>query len=143
MGGAGLWVMSGKKAAEERGVAKFFAFLAQPAVQAAWHQSTGYLPISRAAYDLTRNQGFYERNPGTDVAVRQMMHNGGPADYSRGIRLGNHARIRAILDEELEAVWAGNKLPKAALDQAVERGNVLLKRFADSSRGTRRTAQAQ
>jgi sn-glycerol 3-phosphate transport system substrate-binding protein len=143
MGGAGLWVMSGKKAAEDRGVAKFFAFLAQPEVQAAWHQRTGYLPISRAAYDLTREQGFYERNPGTDVAVRQMMHNGGPADHSRGIRLGNHVYIRAILDEELEAVWAGNKLPKAALDQAVERGNVLLKRFADSARGTRRTAQAQ
>jgi len=143
MGGAGLWVMSGTKATEERGVAKFFAFLARPEVQAEWHQSTGYLPISRAAYDITLEQGFYERNPGTDVAVRQMMHNGGPADYSRGIRLGNHARIRAILDEELEAVWIGNKLPKAALDEAVQRGNVFLKRFAASTRGTKRTASAR
>jgi sn-glycerol 3-phosphate transport system substrate-binding protein len=143
MGGAGLWVMSGKKAAEDRGAAKFFAFLARPEVQAAWHQNTGYLPISRAAYDLTREQGFYDRNPGTDVGVREIMHDGSPAAYSRGIRLGNYMQIRAILDEELESVWAGNKLPKAALDEAVARGNVLLKRFANSTRGNRRTASAQ
>lgn len=143
MGGAGLWVMSGKKAAEERGVAKFFAFIARPEVQAAWHQNTGYLPISRAAYELTRDQGFYARNPGTDVGVLQMVRSDSPAVHSRGIRLGNHVYIRAILDEELEAVWAGDKLPKAALDEAVERGNLLLRRFADSALDQRRTAQAR
>jgi len=143
MGGAGLWAMSGKTAIEERGVARFFAFLARPEVQAAWHQRTGYLPVSHAAYELTREQGFYDSNPGTDVGVRQMSHNGGPAAHSRGIRLGNHLYIRAILDEELEAVWIGDKLPKAALDDAVVRGNDLLKRFTDSVRGPRRAVLAR
>jgi len=132
MGGGGLWAMAGKKAAEYRGVAKFFAFLAQPAIQAEWAQETGYLPVSHAAYELVRKQGFYERNPGTDVGVEQLMRDGNPTALSRGIRIGNHAQIRAILDEELEAVWLGNKLPKTALDEAVARGNVLLDRFAAS-----------
>lgn len=132
MGGAGLWAMAGKKPAEYRGVAKFFAFLAGPEIQAEWAQDTGYLPISQAAYDLTRSRGFYDRNPGTDVGVQQLILSGDPTVLWRGIRLGNHAYIRAILDEELEAVWLGTKHPKPALDDAVARGNAQLHRFAAS-----------
>jgi sn-glycerol 3-phosphate transport system substrate-binding protein len=64
IGGATLWVLRDRPRAEYAGVAKFFAFLSKPEVQAAWHQNTGYLPITRAAYDLTRAQGVYDRNPG-------------------------------------------------------------------------------
>jgi len=35
-------------------------------------------------------------------------------------------RVRAILSEELEAVWANLKPAKEALDTAVKRGNVML-----------------
>lgn len=132
MGGAGLWAMAGKKSSEYRGVAKFFAFLATPEIQAEWARDTGYLPISQAAYDLTRKRGFYDRNPGTDVGVQELLLSGDPTVLWRGIRLGNHAYIRAILDEELEAVWLGTKLPKPALDDAVARGNEMLHRFAAS-----------
>ena len=58
-----------------------------PEVQAAMPQATGYLPITTAAYELTKKSGFYEKNPGTDVAVKQMI--GKTTDKSRGIRLGN------------------------------------------------------
>lgn len=134
--------MAGKKAVEYGGVARFFAFLAEPEVQAEWAQETGYLPVSHAAYELTRKKGFYDRNPGTDVAVEQLMRAESPSGLSRGIRIGNHAKIRAILDEELEAVWLGTKLPKTALDEAVERGNVLLEQFAASlKRPARQSAQ--
>ena len=64
IGGATLWVLRDRPQAEYKGVAKFFSFLSKPDVQAAWHQNTGYLPITRAAFDLTRAQGFYDRNPG-------------------------------------------------------------------------------
>jgi sn-glycerol 3-phosphate transport system substrate-binding protein len=129
MGGAGLWAMAGKTAAEYRGVAKFLGFLSTPEIQAEWAQGTGYLPVSRAAYELTRKEGFYERNPGTDVGVEQLMRDGHPTSLSRGVRIEKHASIRAILDEELEAAWLGTKLPKTALDEAVERGNALLDHF--------------
>ncbi len=52
-----------------KGVAKFFTFISSPEIQADWHQSTGYVPITLAAYELTKKQGFYEKNPGRDVAV--------------------------------------------------------------------------
>jgi sn-glycerol 3-phosphate transport system substrate-binding protein len=129
MGGGGLWALGGKTPAEYRGIAKFFAFLSRPEVQAEWHQTTGYLPVTRAAYDLTKSSGFYDRNPGADVAIRELVNRGAPKAYSRGIRLGNHFLIRAVMDEELEKTWALVKTPKEALDDAVKRGNELLRRF--------------
>ena len=133
IGGAGLWVLAGKKAGEYRGVAKFLAYLAQPKVQAEWHQRTGYVPVTRAAYELTREQGFYAVHPGQGIAVRQLLLNS-PTRESRGIRIGEFAKIREIIEEELEAVWDGTKPPKLALDNAAERGNELLRRFEAAHR---------
>ncbi len=132
IGGASLWVMSGKKPAEYKGVAAFFAYLSSPEVQSASHKRTGYLPITTAAYELTEKSGFYQENPGTDVAVTQMIRK--TTDKSRGIRLGNYLQIRAIEDEELEQVWAGKKSAKEALDAIVKRGNEQLERFQKASK---------
>ena len=132
IGGASLWVMSGKPAAEYKGVAQFFAYLSKADVAAASHQRTGYLPVTKPAFELTDKSGFYKQNPGTDVAVTQMIRK--TTDKSRGIRLGNFVQIRTILDEELEQVWAGKKSAKEALDTAVQRGNEQLERFQKSSK---------
>jgi sn-glycerol 3-phosphate transport system substrate-binding protein len=133
IGGASLWVISGKKPEEYKGVAKFFNFLSNPEVQSASHKRTGYLPITMAAYHLTEKSGFYKENPGTDTAVNQMIRK--TTDKSRGIRLGNYVQIRAIEDEELEQVWAGKKTAKEALDSVVKRGNELLERFEKANKG--------
>jgi sn-glycerol 3-phosphate transport system substrate-binding protein len=119
--------MGGHKVEEYKGVAKFFTFLSRPEIQADWHQSTGYLPVTMEAYELTKKSGYYDKNPGADVAVKQMIVK--TTEKSRGIRLGNFPQIRSVIDEELEAVWAGKKSPKEALDSAVARGNELLARF--------------
>jgi len=132
IGGASLWVMSGKKSAEYKGVAKFFTFISQPEVQSASHKRTGYLPVTLASYKLTEDSGFYKQNPGTDVAVTQMIRK--VTDKSRGIRLGNYVQIRAIEDEELEQVWGGKKTPKEALDAIVKRGDEQLERFQKANK---------
>ena len=128
IGGASLWVMGGKKPEEYKGVAKFFAYLSSPEVQSKWHMDTGYVPITKAAYARTRAQGFYDKFPGRDVAVEQLNFKP-PTDSSKGLRIGNFVQIRDIVDEELEQVWSGKKDAKAALDEAVKRGNEQLKRF--------------
>ncbi len=133
IGGASLWVMEGQTDEEYKGVAAFLNFLSSPEIQAKWHQDTGYLPITSAAADLTREQGFYDENPGTDVAVIQMTAKT-PTDNSKGLRLGSFDQIRGIIDEELEAVWAGDKSAQEALDSAAERGNGLLRRFEQANR---------
>ncbi|PMS20762.1 sn-glycerol-3-phosphate ABC transporter substrate-binding protein UgpB [Trinickia dabaoshanensis] len=132
IGGASLWVLAGKDPNVYKGVAKFLAYLTSPAVAAKWHEDTGYLPVTTAAYELAGSQGFYAKNPGADTAIKQML-NKPPLPYTKGLRLGNMPQIRTIVDEELEQVWANKKTPKAALDSAVDRGNELLRRFQQSA----------
>ena len=128
IGGATLWVLRNRSAAEYKGVAKFFAFLSKPEIQAAWHQNTGYLPVTRAAFELTRAQGFYDRNPGTAISLEQITLKP-PTENSRGIRLGSFVLVRDVIDDELEQAFSGRKSAQAALDSAVERGNRLLRQF--------------
>ena len=128
IGGGSLWVLQGRPEAEYKGVARFFAFLSRPDVQAAWHQWTGYLPITQAAYEETRAIGFYDRNPGTDISIKQMTLNP-PTDNSKGLRLGSYVVIRDIIQEEIEFALSGQKAAKTALDDAVRRGNEILRQF--------------
>ena len=133
IGGASLWVMSGKKPDEYKGVAAFFSYLSDAEVQAKSHQATGYLPITTAAYGITEKSGFYKQNPGTDVSVTQMIRK--TTDKSLGIRLGNFVQIRTIIDEELEQVWAGKKTAAEGLNDAKKRGDEQLERFQKANKG--------
>ncbi len=108
IGGASLWVMGGKTPQEYKGVAKFFTFLSQTPLQQRLHEVTGYLPITKAAYEATKASGFYEKNPGREIPVLQMTAKP-PTANSRGLRLGNLAQIRDIIAEDLEAIFAGKK----------------------------------
>jgi sn-glycerol 3-phosphate transport system substrate-binding protein len=128
IGGASLWVMGGKTNNAYKGIAKFFSFLSRPEIQADWHQTTGYVPITMAAAELTRKSGFYEKNPGTDVAVKQLT-NKPPTANSKGLRFGNYVQGREVIEEEMESVFAGKKDAKTALDDAVKRGNDILRKF--------------
>jgi len=133
IGGASLWVMAGHTPDEYEGVATFFTYLSSPAVQADWHQFTGYLPITTDAYHLTKGQGFYEKSPGMETALKQMTLNK-PTENSKGLRFGNYVQVRPINYSELEAIFAGKKTAKQGLDDAVNAGNKLLRKFEKANR---------
>ena len=128
IGGASLWVMGGKTNNAYKGIAKYFAFLSKPEIQMDWHTSTGYVPITMAAYEMTRKSGYYEKNPGTDMAVKQLTNKPTTAN-SKGLRFGNYVQGREVFEEEMEAVFSGKKDAKTALDDAVKRGNEILRKF--------------
>jgi len=128
IGGASLWVMAGRKAEEYKGVAKFFTFLSSPAIQMQWHTKTGYVPITTAAYEVTKKSGFYDKDPGAELAVKQLT-NKAPTENSKGLRFGNFVQGREVIEEEMESVFAGKKDAKTALDDAVKRGNDILRKF--------------
>lgn len=132
IGGASLWVMSGKPAQNYKGVAKFLAYLSTTENQIAWHEGTGYVPITTAAYEAVKKSGFYDTHPGFEVATEELL-NKPPTQNSRGLRLGNMVQIRNVIDEELERVWSGQKTAKEALDSAVSRGNEILAKFEKTS----------
>jgi len=128
IGGASLWVMQGHSAEEYKGVAAFFSYLSKPEVQADWHQFTGYLPITTAAYEYTKKQGFYKENPDMETALLQMTLNK-PTPNSKGLRFGNFVQMRDIMYDTLEAIFAGDMTAQEGLDDAVAKGNRLLRKF--------------
>jgi sn-glycerol 3-phosphate transport system substrate-binding protein len=140
IGGGSLWAMAGKKPADYKGVALFYKYLSDANVQAKSSQLTGYLPLTNKAYEVTKASGFYDKNPGTDVAVKQMIVK--TTDKSRGIRLGNFVQVRNVIDEELEAIWAGKKGAKEGLDSAVKRGNEILEKFEKAQKSAATSVSA-
>jgi sn-glycerol 3-phosphate transport system substrate-binding protein len=133
IGGATLWVLTQKNPDVYKGIAKFFTFLSSPEIQSDWHQKTGYVPITLAAYELTKSQGFYDKNPGTDIAIKELT-NKPPTPNSKGVRFGNFVQIRNIIDEELETVWSGQKTAKQALDDAVKRSDDQVEKFEKANK---------
>lgn len=129
IGGASLWVMKGHKPEEYKAVAKFLEFLAQPEEQAWWHAMTGYFPISDAAVKQLQGTGHFQKNPNLWTAFAQIT-SGRTTVNSQGIRLGNFVAIRDAIEMELENVLAGKKSAKQGLDDAVAKGNDILKEFA-------------
>ncbi|MDW9391194.1 sn-glycerol-3-phosphate ABC transporter substrate-binding protein UgpB [Sinorhizobium meliloti] len=124
-GGASLWVFAGKSDEEYKGVAEFFNFLSQTEIQAKLHQVSGYMPVTMAAYEETKKSGFYEKNPGRETPLLQMMGKA-PTENSKGVRLVNLPQVRDILNEEFEAMLSGQQDAKTALEKAVERGDAAI-----------------
>ena len=134
IGGASFWVLTApqRSSAEYRGVAEFLHFLGQPRQDAQWSTGTGYVPVTHAGYELLRQQGWFEQNPGTEVPVQQLTR-GEITDNSRGFHLGRMPEIRTIIEEECEQALAGQRDAQQALDNAVERGNKVLRDFQKSA----------
>ncbi len=135
IGGASLWTMTapGRTSAEYKGVAQFLAYIAQPAQDAQWHQNTGYVPVTLAGYEESKRQGYYDRNPGADVPIRQLTR-GTVTASSRGCRLGRMPELRNVVYEEVERALQGQQNAQAALDNVVGRGNRVLREFERANR---------
>jgi sn-glycerol 3-phosphate transport system substrate-binding protein len=132
IGGASLWVFAGKSDTVYKGVIKFFKYLSSPKQAAAWHQGTGYVPVTKAGYQLTKESGFYDKNPGTEIVVKQL--DAATTVNSRGIRLGYLPQIRDIEDATMEQIFAGKVSPEDGLKKMVSGGDELLSRFQKSVR---------
>ncbi len=142
IGGASFWTMNrgpnaSRSADEFRGVAEFFRFLAQPEIVRRWHVDTGFLPVRQSVFQAVEQSGFYNQNPGADIPIRQLLRGGGQmTENSMGIRLGGFVEIRTIIQEEMERAFQGQQTAEQALNNAVQRGNVVLRNFERQNRGS-------
>jgi sn-glycerol 3-phosphate transport system substrate-binding protein len=128
IGGATLWVLKGHKSEEYDGVAAFLAFLATPELQVWWSKATGYVPATNKAYQMAKAEGYYTANPTREIAILQ-LNRGTPTPNSQGFHFGNFTQTTFALRQELESVFANKKTPQQALDDAVRRGNEILRQF--------------
>ncbi|MHC9236183.1 extracellular solute-binding protein [Pseudooceanicola sp. 502str34] len=131
IGGAALFAMAGKSDEENACTAQFFSFLTSPEVQVYWHENTGYVPITEAAYELAKEEGYYDEKPVAEVGIKQLMLPGG--EWSKGYRLGFYPQIRSVMEREFNRIFSGETTPKAAFDTIQQEGDALLARFAKTS----------
>jgi sn-glycerol 3-phosphate transport system substrate-binding protein len=136
VGGASLWVLSGKTEAEYKGAAAYLAFLATKPEQQFLLENSGYIPVTKSTYDALLAEGFYAKEPyiNRDIAMKSLTWTE-PTELTRGLRLGGMIQIRAEWLAEVEAAFAGQKTMQEALDTAVSRGNEQLARFAQTYAG--------
>ena len=124
--GASLWIASGLKPAETKGVAEFISYVLSPEVQIELTVAGGYLPMTPVARAAAGSKLLKTDLAGLRVASAQLL---GKA-LSPSVRVSQIERVRIIVEEELETVWANKKPAKEALDNAVQRGNAVLHQVA-------------
>jgi len=130
IGGAALFAFSGHDAAQDAGVAEFFKFLTKPETQYYWHKETGYVPITNAAYELAKEDGYYKESPDAEVGITQLSEEGG--EWTKGYRLGFYVQIREVIYREVDKIMNGEETVDAAFATIEEESNGLLKRFNDT-----------
>ncbi|HSU06023.1 MAG TPA: sn-glycerol-3-phosphate ABC transporter substrate-binding protein UgpB [Acetobacteraceae bacterium] len=133
IGGASLWPMTTPKrtAAEYKAVAEFLQFIGKPNIDATWAENTGYVPVTLAGAEEMKKQGWFDKNPGTELPIQQ-LERGHVTNNSRGIRLGRLPEIRNIIQEEFEKALQGGVTAQQVMDNAVQRGNAVLRQFQKS-----------
>lgn len=121
VGGSALWVVNGNGAERQKATAGLLAFLASPVVAAEWHQKTGFMPLTDAAFRAA-DVSFYNRIPGARSIIEQMSNTEGAK--SLGFTVRNYPRIMALFDQALDQSISGEEPPMSALmkarSQAVE-----------------------
>ncbi len=128
IGGAALFAMNGHTDEEYKAVAAFFHYLTLPETQYFWHEQTGYVPITEAAYELAKEDGYYIANPDAEVGVKQLSLASG--EWTKGYRMGFYVQTRETIYREMDRLMAGETTVKKALQAIVKDGNDNLKRFA-------------
>jgi sn-glycerol 3-phosphate transport system substrate-binding protein len=116
---------------EYMAVAEFLKYIGKPDVDSNWSRNTGYVPVTFAGYEVSKQQGYYSGNAGADIPVEQLAR-GSLTPNTRGLRLGRLPEIRNIIQEELEKALQGGQTAQQAMDTAVERGNKVLREFQKS-----------
>ncbi|KAJ55250.1 glycerol 3-phosphate ABC transporter substrate-binding protein [Actibacterium mucosum KCTC 23349] len=128
IGGAALFAMAGKSAEENKATAEFFRFLTASDTQYFWHQATGYVPITEAAYEVAKADGHYDRFPAAEVGIQQLSLAAG--DYTKGYRMGFYVQIRDVMNREYGRILTGETDVDTAFKTIEEEANKLLERFA-------------
>jgi len=136
VGGASLWVMAGKSDDEYKAAAAFLNFLRQPEQALFWSTNTGYIPVTKSGYDFMVSKGFYDKAPykGRELAIASLTASV-PTANSTGMRLGGMLHIREEVANAWQEIFTKNADVQTALDDAVGRGNQILRRFEETYQG--------
>lgn len=130
-GGAALWVLGGHNEAETRAAADFVFFMLNTANMAAWHQASGYLPITQTAIDQLEADGWFETNPFYRIPLDQLLESVPANAANAGMHVGAAAQVReTVIQAALSVIDAGED-PADALAAAKARADEAIQEYND------------
>ncbi len=132
IGGAALFAMAGKSAEENKATAAFFEFLTKPETQYFWHKETGYVPITEAAYEMAKADGYYKVKPAAEIGIKQLSLPAG--ENTKGYRMGFYVQIRDVMNREYGRILTGETSVDDAFATIEKEANTLLARFAKTQK---------
>jgi len=128
IGGASLYIMKSRPAAEQQAAWEFVKYAMTPAVQAQWQADTGYFPIRKSSYNEAPSKEWATKYPQFLTAVNEIRDS--PQNRNtNGAVLGVFAQARARTQKMIESVLLGQATSQAALDAAVADMNTQIDKY--------------
>lgn len=132
IGGASLWMSSGKSEEEQQAAWDFMKYVQTPEAQAKWHVGTGYFAINPAAYDEQVVKDAHAKMPQLKTAIEQLQATK-PSYETQGAIMDMIPEERKIIETALETVYNGGDVDEA-FNTAVDQVNAAIKQ-ANAARG--------
>ncbi len=124
IGGGTLWLNNGLDEAVEEGALMFLNWFSNPENAAAWHQTTGYIPITNPAFDNLTEEGWFEDEPNAAVANIQL-----DLVPTTGALIGNFVAIRDVFTDAMEVIMLEDADVEETMEAANEEANELLEEY--------------
>jgi sn-glycerol 3-phosphate transport system substrate-binding protein len=125
VGGGCLWVMDTATPGQQAAAWEFLKYTFTPERAIAWHKGTGYFPTSNTAYEMLKEEGWFEEEPNHATAFDQIL-SGADTPAALGVLLGNFVQIRDIMGTAIEEVVVNGQDPQETLDKAAAEANQVL-----------------
>lgn len=122
-GGGNFYVFKDTSEEERAAALKLIRFMTAPEQAAAWSIATGYMGVSPAAYETEALKAYTAEFPPALVARNQLEN--AVAEFSTF----ETARVRDGLNNAIQAALTGSKEPAAALDEAQQAAERLLRDY--------------
>ena len=128
VGGGMILLTDGLEPEVEEGALTFLMFLLQPENVAAWHQSTGYVPITQSGFDFLEAEGWFEENPTFAVANRQLA-NSARVPQTAGAVFGSFAQVYGMYREVFQNILRNDADIQGSLDRLKAEADLLIEEY--------------
>ncbi len=129
VGGGCLWVMDKATPDQLEAAWAFLKYSFTPERSVIWHKETGYFPSTNTAYQMLKDEGWFDAEPNHATAFDQIL-SGTHTPAASGVLLGNFVQIRDITGTAIEEIAVNGADPKATLDKAAADANQVLADYA-------------
>jgi sn-glycerol 3-phosphate transport system substrate-binding protein len=122
-GGGNFYLFKKASPAERQAAVTFIKWMTSPERAAQWSIETGYVAVTKDAYETPALRKYVSEFPAAAVARDQFQY--AVAEFS----VHENARVKKFLDDAIQASLTGGKEPKAALTEAQSQAERVLSRY--------------